>query len=132
MLPEEKVMAFKTEKITGCLLLLDNLRKLTVIAPTINPYIEEIEEMGLQILPEIGTHIDSLILNIKSLKTELCELKKNIKATMQIHDSIKYKEEYDKLIEQEKELVESIARRERFKIIFRTCKERIQKYFIAT
>lgn len=132
VLPKEKVMAFKTEKITGCLLLLYNLRKLTGIVPVIVPYIEEIELMNLRILPEIETHIDSLILNINSLKSELCELKKNIKATEQIHDSIQYKEEYDKLIAQEKELVESIARRKRFKIILTTCKERIQKYFIAT
>ena len=68
VLPHETVIAFKAEKITGCLYLLDNLRRLTEIAPVITPYIEEIEQMNLRILPEIEVHISSLSQNIKRIE----------------------------------------------------------------
>lgn len=71
VLPNEKVIAFKAEKITGCLFLLDNLRKLTEIAPVIVPYIEEIELMNLRIQPEIATYIESLTNDVNSLNSYL-------------------------------------------------------------
>lgn len=71
ILPEEKVIAFKAEKITGCLFLLDNLKKLTEITNIIVPYIEEIEKMNLRIQPEIETHIDSLNKDIDGLNSNL-------------------------------------------------------------
>ena len=78
-LPQEKVMAFKAEKITGCLLLLDNLRRLTEIAPIIIPYIEEIESMNLQLQPEIDKHLDSLTIDISRLRGELRDILKELK-----------------------------------------------------
>lgn len=78
VLPGEKVLAFKAEKITGCLLLLDNLRKLIEIAPIIVPYIEEIEQMNRRLLPEIDSHIESLERDIKSLEENLAAVKKEI------------------------------------------------------
>lgn len=71
VLPEEKVMAFKAEKITGCLFLLDNLKKLTEIAPVIVPYINEIEQMNLRIKPEIDSHINGLKIDIEMLNEKL-------------------------------------------------------------
>ena len=79
VLPQEKVIAFKAEKITGCLLLLDNLRKLTEIAPVIIPYIEEIELMNFRIQPEIALHIESLVKDINRLNNDLDVVKNEIK-----------------------------------------------------
>jgi len=70
-LPNEKVMAFKAEKITGCLLLLDNLRKLSEIAKVITPYIAEIEQMNLDILPEIESYIQKITLDLQRLNEKL-------------------------------------------------------------
>lgn len=89
VLPNEKVLAFKAEKITGCLLLLDNLRSLTEIAPVIVPYIEEIEKMNLQLLPEIESHIDSLKSELQRLEDYLATVKKELLAitpTMKRHN----------------------------------------------
>lgn len=88
VLPEEKIIAFKAEKITGCLFLLDNLRKLTEIAPFIVPYIEEIEQMNYRIRPEIKTHIDSLINDIDRLNSNMNDVITDIKSlepTMEHH-----------------------------------------------
>lgn len=78
VLPGEKILAFKAEKITGCLLLLDNLRSLTEIAPIIVPYIEEIEQMNRLLLPEIDSHIESLKRDIQRLEEKLTAVKKEI------------------------------------------------------
>lgn len=75
VLPSEKIIAFKAEKITGSLFFLDNLRKLTEISPVIVPYIEEIEQMNLRILPEIETHIDCLSEDINRLNSDLNDIK---------------------------------------------------------
>ncbi len=77
-LPEEKVIAFKAEKITGNLLLLDNLRKLTEIATVIIPYIAEIEEMNLKLLPEIEKHMNNISVDIKRLNKRLNEVFKTL------------------------------------------------------
>ena len=72
VLPNEKVIAFKVEKITGCLYLLENLKGLVELAPVITPYIREIEQMNIQIQPEIDTHI-------KNLNNDICKLNKDLK-----------------------------------------------------
>lgn len=74
VLPQEKVMAFKAEKITGCLILLDNLRKLSEISSVVNPYIVEIEEMNIRLQPEIEKHIDGIFADIKQLNKNLDEV----------------------------------------------------------
>lgn len=80
VLPQEKVMTFKAEKITGCLLLLDNLRKLTEITHVIVPYIGEIELMNLRLQPEIEKYIDSLNLDINRLYNDLKIVKEEIES----------------------------------------------------
>lgn len=78
VLPNEKVIAFKAEKITGCLFLLDNLRRLRELSPIITPYITEIEQMNLQIQPEIDSHITILDDDIINLNNTLKRLVKEI------------------------------------------------------
>ena len=95
VLPNEKVIAFKAEKITGCLLLLDNLRKLTEIAPIIVPYIEEIEQMNLRIRPEIEAHIVSLSKDIEKLEDSLNIVLKELERLSPIIE--RHKEEIEKL-----------------------------------
>lgn len=73
-MPKEKVIAFKAEKITGCLLLLDNLRKLTEIASVIKPYIVEIEQMNIKLQPEIVMHMNNITVDIKRLNISLDEV----------------------------------------------------------
>lgn len=89
VLPNEKVIAFKAEKITGCLFFLDNLRKLTEIAPIIIPYIDEIEQMNLHILPEIEFHIDGLTKDINRLNSELDKIKREKNSLDPIMDQYK-------------------------------------------
>lgn len=73
-MPKEKVIAFKAEKLTGCLLLLDNLRKLTEIASVIKPYIVEIEQMNIKLQPEIVMHMNNITVDIKRLNISLDEV----------------------------------------------------------
>ena len=89
VLPNEKVIAFKAEKITGCLFFLDNLRKLIEIAPIIIPYIDEIEQMNLRVLPEIETHIGGLTKDINRLNSYLDTVKRDIKSLDSILDQYK-------------------------------------------
>jgi hypothetical protein len=70
-MPKEKVIAFKAEKITGSLLLLDNLKKLSEIASVIIPYIAEIEEMNLKLQPEIELHLKNISEDINKLNIKL-------------------------------------------------------------
>ena len=70
-MPKEKVIAFKAEKITGSLLLLDNLKKLSEIASVIIPYIAEIEEMNMKLQPEIELHLKNISEDINKLNIKL-------------------------------------------------------------
>ena len=86
----EKVIAFKAEKITGSLLLLDNLKKLSEIASVIIPYIKEIEEMNLKLQPEIDWHINNISEEINKLNVKLNSFIKELApltARMELHKS---------------------------------------------
>lgn len=87
--PQEKVMAFKAEKITGCLLLLDNLRKLTEIASVIIPYITEIEQMNKKLRPEIERHLTNIEVNIDRLYVYLNLLLKDFEPLNTMFESHK-------------------------------------------
>ena len=88
-LPKEKIIAFKAEKITGSLLLLDNLRKLTEIATVIVPYISEIEEMNLRLQPEIERHMNNISADIKQLNIKLDEVVKALEPLKMLFESHK-------------------------------------------
>ena len=90
-LPKEKVIAFKAEKITGSLLLLDNLRKLTEIAAVLVPYIAEIEEMNLILQPEIERHMNKISSDLKKLNIRLSELVKKLDPLFTLLDNHKKK-----------------------------------------
>lgn len=103
-LPHEKVMAFKAEKITGSLLLLDNLRKLTEISSVIIPYITEIEQMNKKLQPEIENHMNNISADIERLKTKRDEVVKELKSlNMLLKDHEKKIELMRKEINKERE-----------------------------
>jgi len=86
ILPQEKIMAYKTEKITGCLKLLDNLKQLQQITNVADECIKEIEKYNYELYPEIIQHINYATREIKRLekrldkkKDELLELQGIIK-----------------------------------------------------
>lgn len=85
-MPNEKVIAFKAEKVTGCLLLLDNLRKLNEITPAIIPYIVEIEKMNIELQPEIERYIGSISVDIDKL---LVKWKKTLKTLDSLKEILK-------------------------------------------
>ena len=90
-MPKEKIIAFKAEKITGCLLLLDNLRKLTEIASVIKPYIVEIEQMNIKLQPEIVMHMNNITVDIKQLNISLEEVINTLKPLEVLFNSHKEK-----------------------------------------
>lgn len=103
-LPHEKVIAFKAEKITGSLLLLDNLRKLTEISPVIIPYITEIEQMNTKLQPEIENYMNNISTDIERLKTKRDEMVKELKSlNMLLKDHEEKKELMRKEINKERE-----------------------------
>lgn len=90
-MPKEKVIAFKAEKITGSLLLLDNLKKLSEIASVIIPYIKEIEEMNMKLQPEIEYHINNISKEIDKLQGNLNKIIKELEpltTRMEHHKSL--------------------------------------------
>lgn len=78
-LPIEKNMAFKAEKVTGCLQLLDNLKKLQSITKVADKCIKEIEELNTQIYPEIKEHLDSITIEVQNLNKKLDKVMQELK-----------------------------------------------------
>lgn len=74
VLPHEKTIAFKAEKITGCLKLLENLNKLKEISPYVQKCINEIISMNRIIKPEITSHVDNIEADVKRLESELSKV----------------------------------------------------------
>jgi len=86
ILPQEKIMAYKAEKITGCLKLLDNLKQLQQITNVADECIREIEKYNYELYPEIIQHINVITIEIIKLEKrlnkkqeELLELQGDIK-----------------------------------------------------
>ncbi len=69
--PKEKVLVFKVAKITGCLELLNNLRKLKEFIPEIGKYRQRIKELNTLIAPEISAAIANLNVSIESMEKDL-------------------------------------------------------------
>lgn len=81
ILPDEKSIAIKAEKIVGCLSLLDNLSKLNEILPIVKDYIEEIKRMNQHILPEIKACMNKIAKDYKVLRQDLDQLLDEIRIT---------------------------------------------------
>lgn len=73
ILPEEKALAIRAEKNTGCLYLLDDLRKLSELDDRINEFIAEIECMNKDLLPIIETRIGKINDEILKLQKDINE-----------------------------------------------------------
>lgn len=153
--PVEKVFAYKVERITGCLLLLDNLQKLTEIAPVIIPYIAEIEQMNIILQPELEMHMNKISADIKQLSSSLDDIIKklapleslldshqmqiekmrkemNDKKAEEIYEEVIILKDKIKNIMKEKEKLKTDKRlREKFLEILTKCKNRIDKYIKA-
>ena len=84
ILPNEKTMAVKAEKITGSLLLLENLRKLVVISSVVNEYISIIEELNRYIKPEIDEFIKKLESDISKLVERLNQIQKELENVIKL------------------------------------------------
>lgn len=78
VLPNEKSLALKVEKITGSLFLLDGLRELSILDERINDSIKEIEEMNIKLHPLVIESIDNINEDIDSLYNQIEELEKQI------------------------------------------------------
>jgi len=74
--PEEFGDSIKIEKITGCLVFLDNMRKLNEFIPSIHLFIDELINLNNQIHPLIDKNISKLTEEIKQNKAELDDLEK--------------------------------------------------------
>ncbi len=92
--PNEKIIAFKMEKITGCLLFLTNLRQIKNILPMVEEYVNEIISMNISLLPEIEVHSKNVTKDIDKLELEL---KNNNEEIDKIDAVLKqYPEDYQK------------------------------------
>ncbi|MBP3510858.1 MAG: hypothetical protein J6K19_02305 [Prevotella sp.] len=77
VLPQEKIIAFKAEKITGTLYFLDNLKNLKELTDCVNTCIDEIIDMNKKMIPEISQHIDFISKDIDRLQKSLNEAQYN-------------------------------------------------------
>ena len=73
-LPNEKIVAYKAEKISGCIKLLGNLRQLKGICEYAGDCIEEIKKMNIQIIPEIEQCLENIAIRTQRLKSDLVEV----------------------------------------------------------
>lgn len=71
ILPHEKTMVFKAEKITGALLFLDNLKSLKEVSLTVDEFIDSIIKLCNTIQPEIEKYITSLCKDIKNIQEKI-------------------------------------------------------------
>lgn len=101
VLPQEKIIAFKAEKITGTLNFLENLQKLKDLTEYVNACIDEIIDMNKKLTPEISRHLDFIGNDIKRLEHLLVEEQsKYDKIEKEINEV--YKPQIKKLLEQMK------------------------------
>lgn len=78
ILPQEKVLAFKAEKISGSLHFLDNLRKLKGLNNKISMYINDIIQLNRSLKPEIVQGINNISEDLARLNKILESQKKEI------------------------------------------------------
>ena len=76
VLPEEKAFAFKVEKITGCLSLMDNLNDLEDFLPEVKKYIATLVNLNTKIHIEIMDMMNKLTKEVTQMTKEL-EIEKN-------------------------------------------------------
>lgn len=99
VLPQEKIIAFKAEKITGTLHFLENLKKLTELTNYVKTCIEEIISMNQKLIPEISQHIDYVNKDIYHLQCALKDAQFNFNIAEKDINEI-HKPRIQKLLEQ--------------------------------
>jgi hypothetical protein len=154
----EMDIAFKAEKITGALLLLDKLSEFVEIFPTIQNAIDEIKSLNHKLIPELLekiSHISNLVkkhndqvLKIDEVLTpieeeikihkkvieELLQTCKSNDEMLEIKNNPNYKiliEKREELLERSRRLKKQIFKRERFIEELNKCYKLIQTYILA-
>ncbi len=82
--PSESTIAYKAEKITGALNLLERLKRLESLRSDIDNVIEEIKGLNRDILPEINNSITSIKGDIMPLQVEYDSLNMRLKKVTEI------------------------------------------------
>lgn len=101
VLPQEKIIAFKADKITGTLHFLNNLKKIKELTDYVNTCIDEIIDMNKKMIPEISQYIDSVSKDIDGLQKSLNKIQCNFDRIEKEIDEI-HKPRIKKLLEQMK------------------------------
>ena len=106
--PEEMTMAIKSEKVTGALDFLQNLKKLSVYLPEIDEAVKHILEMSQRLYPELLDAIARLDGQLSQLDIQIAECKERIRAKGNELDP--YEKEIDSLYEAAKQENEGASR----------------------
>lgn len=98
--PNEKVLAFKVEKITGCLNLLDNLRSLDSVGVKVKCFIDDIIGFNKELQPEIICNISKIGSELDIKKKKLEDIKTELEKKEE-YERITYSDKLNKIIEEE-------------------------------
>lgn len=102
--PNEKVLAFKVEKITGCLTLLDNLKSLDSVGVKVKGFIDDIICLNKELQPEIICNIPKIASDLDIKKKKLGEIKNELEKKEE-YERITYSDKLNKIIKEENENV---------------------------
>lgn len=98
--PNEKVLAFKVEKITGCLNLLNNLRSLNSVGVKVKCFIDDIIGLNKELQPEIICNISKIGSELDIKKKKLEDIKTELEKKEE-YERITYSDKLNKIIEEE-------------------------------
>lgn len=76
--PEESIIAFQAEKISGALLLLDNLSTLTTIYPNVTKSIEQIKDMNRGLLPNFRSTKNKIEIEVERRREVVNKLEEQV------------------------------------------------------
>lgn len=116
MLPYEKIMAFKAEKISEVLFFIDNLEEIKRVSPVVDEYISTIVKLCSMAQFEIKDCITTLYLDIEKANIEMENMKMEIKEINASPYFVRIKEiekEIEEIEEEEKERKEKEEMKEK-------------------
>lgn len=98
-LPDEKIVAYKAEKISGCINLLRNLKKLKNVYEYAGYCIDEIKKMNLQIVPEINQCLRTLVIRREKFVNKYNEVKPQLDDVRKQYERccVKYRHEISEI-----------------------------------
>lgn len=103
--PTETVVAFQAEKITGALLLMEKIEKLSSVYEKAERVIDRIKEINLELLPQFIKAFSSIVENIPPLQVNLDTLTKKENDLIEICKP--FEEEYKAILKKEKDKEQS-------------------------